>query len=118
MGYRRAYLSFISEEVLPKMRAIAPQAGVEVVPRSHVPGLVPEPGGAAATLAATCSGRTETGLEAYATEAGYFQAAGWSAVVCGPGSIAQAHKADEYLDRTQLLAGCAFFDRLIDDLRA
>ena len=55
---------------------------------------------------------------AYGTEAGIFQKAGWSSVVCGPGDIAQAHQADEYLELTELAAGEAFMARLIADLAA
>lgn len=49
----------------------------------------------------------------FATEAGQFQQAGWSTVVCGPGSIAQAHKPDEYIERSQLAACETFLDRLV-----
>lgn len=49
----------------------------------------------------------------FATEGGQFQGAGWSTVVCGPGSIEQAHKADEYVEREQLAACEAFLERAI-----
>jgi acetylornithine deacetylase len=49
----------------------------------------------------------------FATEGGQFQGAGWSTVVCGPGSIEQAHKADEYVEREQLAACETFLDRAI-----
>jgi acetylornithine deacetylase len=52
----------------------------------------------------------------YGTEAGIFQDAGYSAVVCGPGDIAQAHQPDEYLDLSQFDAGKAFMTRLLEDL--
>ena len=50
----------------------------------------------------------------YAAEAGQFQEAGFSTVICGPGSIDQAHQADEYVDRVQMERGGAFMARLID----
>lgn len=52
----------------------------------------------------------------YGTEAGQFQAAGYSAVVCGPGDIAQAHQPDEYLEVAQFEEGWAFLQRLVADL--
>ncbi|MFN3616095.1 MAG: M20/M25/M40 family metallo-hydrolase, partial [Rubrimonas sp.] len=51
-------------------------------------------------------------------EAGQFPAAGYSAVVGGPGSIEQAHKPDEYITLEQLAAGEAFLRRLIDRMAA
>ena len=48
----------------------------------------------------------------YATEAGQFQAIGLPAVICGPGSIDQAHQPDEYIDIAQLAEGVAFLRRL------
>ena len=50
----------------------------------------------------------------YAAEAGQFQEAGFSTVICGPGSIDQAHQADEYVDRAQMERGAVFMARLID----
>lgn len=57
--------------------------------------------------------RNETTTVPFATEAGQFQRAGWSTVVCGPGSIEQAHKPDEFIERSQLTACEAFLDRAI-----
>ena len=53
----------------------------------------------------------------YGTEAGQFQDAGYSAVVCGPGNIAQAHQPNEYLTVAQFEAGQAFMARLLDTLQ-
>ncbi len=53
----------------------------------------------------------------YAAEAGQFQAAGYSTVVCGPGSIEQAHQPDEYLDLAQLERGAMFMARLAEAAR-
>lgn len=52
----------------------------------------------------------------YAAEAGQFQEAGFQAMICGPGDIAQAHRADEFIDKDQLDQGVAFMQRLIDEL--
>ena len=51
-----------------------------------------------------------------ATEAGQFQRAGIPAVVCGPGSIAQAHQPDEYIEMSQMEAGLSFLHALAHDM--
>ena len=55
-------------------------------------------------------------LDEYGTEAGLFQGVGWSAVVCGPGDIAQAHQPDEYIEIAELEAGERLLRRLNADL--
>jgi acetylornithine deacetylase len=50
----------------------------------------------------------------FATEAGQYQRAGWSTVVCGPGDIEQAHKADEFIERSGLAECEAFLDRVVE----
>ena len=52
----------------------------------------------------------------YGTEAGQFQAEGYSCVICGPGDIAQAHQVDEYLEIAQFEACWGFMQRLVKDL--
>ncbi len=55
-------------------------------------------------------------MVSYAAEAGQFQEAGFSTVICGPGSIEQAHQPDEYLEIAQLERGAAFMSRLAEHL--
>jgi acetylornithine deacetylase len=62
------------------------------------------------------TGDNATHVVSYGTEAGHFQAAGYSAVICGPGDIAQAHQADEYLELSEFAAGQHFMERLLADL--
>lgn len=112
-AFRRAYETYIAEEILPRMRRISSDAGVTIIERSHVPGLVPEPDGKAARLVSQIAGAQQPGFVSYGTEAGFFQRVGWSTIVCGPGDIAQAHQADEYLSREQLGEATTFVDRLI-----
>jgi acetylornithine deacetylase len=54
----------------------------------------------------------------YAAEAGQFQGAGFSTVICGPGSIDQAHQPDEYVDVAQMARGAQFMGRLVEALSA
>lgn len=80
---------------------------------AEVPPLVAD-GGSAAALARTAAQSTEETIKVpFATEAGQFQQAGWSTVVCGPGSIEQAHKPDEFIELSQLAACEQFLDRAI-----
>ncbi|HVL72018.1 MAG TPA: M20/M25/M40 family metallo-hydrolase, partial [Beijerinckiaceae bacterium] len=78
-----------------------------------VPGLAPEPGSAAEGLALRLAGRNRTITVPYATEGGRFQAAAVPTIVCGPGSIDQAHQPDEYITLEDLAAGEAFMRRLM-----
>ena len=77
-----------------------------------VPGLAPDPGSPAETLAMRLAGRNKTETVPFGTEGGHYQAAGIPTVVCGPGSINQAHQPDEYITLEQLEAGAAFMRRL------
>jgi acetylornithine deacetylase len=105
--------SFIANEVLPRLRHVAPEAAIVTTPRAQVPPLADEPGGAAETLVKFLTGANDTVGLAFATEAGQFQQAGLSAIVCGPGSIQQAHQPDEFIERAQLEAGDEFLRKLI-----
>ena len=78
----------------------------------------PRPDGAAEALARALTGDNGRHVVSYQTEAGHFQARGLSTVICGPGSIAQAHQPDEFITMRQLDAGTAFMRRLIARLAA
>lgn len=117
LSYQFDYLSFVREHIEPGMRRIARETGVEIVPRSHVPGLKPEQPGGAAKLVEKLSG-VPSSVVSYTTEAGIFQNAGWSTVVCGPGDIAQAHQADEFIEIAQLEAADRFLGLLIQEMSA
>jgi acetylornithine deacetylase len=104
---------FVASSVLPRLRRVAPEAQVVTHPRAHVPPLADEPGGAAETLVKFLTGANQTIGLAFATEAGQFQHAGLSAIVCGPGNILQAHQPDEFIELSQIAAGEAFLRKLI-----
>jgi acetylornithine deacetylase len=99
-------------------RAIHPAAGVRIESRMELPGFVPEPDSPAERLARSLTSDHGHHVVSYQTEAGHFQAAGLSTVICGPGSIAQAHQPDEFISTAQLEAGTAFVRRLIRQLAA
>jgi acetylornithine deacetylase len=98
------------------MQTIRPEADVILDRFFGVPALVPEPDGEAEALARRLTGDNATGVVSYGTEAGQFQEAGYSAVVCGPGDIAQAHQPDEYLEVSEFQAGQRFMERLLETL--
>lgn len=86
---------------------------------ANVPALAPEPAGQAESLARRlldAPGQASTTVS-YGTEAGLFQSAGLSSVVIGPGSMAQGHKANEFVTLEQLAACDVFLVRLIEDLK-
>ncbi len=93
-----------------------PEAGVLLERFFGVPPLVPETAGEAEAMARALTGDNATGAVSYGTEAGHFQATGYSAVVCGPGSITQAHQPDEFIEIAQFEAGHAFMRRLVATL--
>lgn len=96
-----------------KLRAKRPEAAVRLERLFSLPPLAPEPAGQAEALVRAITGDNQTHVVSYGTEAGQFQVAGYSAVVCGPGDIAQAHQADEYIEVSQLDAGQAFMEQLL-----
>jgi acetylornithine deacetylase len=101
----------------PEMRKVAPESGIDFEFKSGFPGLETPPHTEAVALAAEFSGSGAYGKVAFGTEAGLFAAAGIPSVVIGPGSIEQAHKADEYIAVSELAACGAFLDRLIAHCR-
>jgi acetylornithine deacetylase len=105
-----------AQDLGARLQARRPEAGVHLQRFFQVPALAPEPGGAAEALVRLVTGDNASGVVSYGTEAGHFQAAGYSAVVCGPGDIAQAHQADEYLEVSQLQAGQEFMAALLREL--
>ena len=105
-------------EVEAQMQALHPDARIDMTERFHVPGLQPEEGGAAEGIARAITGDNGTHVVSYGTEAGQFQRAGYSAVVCGPGDIAQAHQPNEFITIAQFEAGHDFMKKLVERLAA
>jgi acetylornithine deacetylase len=106
------------EQRLKSLRSVQPAADIAILARVSSPPLVEEHESAAEALLKQLTGANETVSLPFATEAGQFQEAGMSAIVCGPGHIAQAHQPDEFIDKEQLAAGDAFLRRLIEGARA
>jgi acetylornithine deacetylase len=102
------------DRIAARYRAGAPEAKFETRLIAAYPGLARDDHSPAVQLAASVTGSNQTHSVAYGTEAGLFQRAGIPAVVCGPGSITVAHKADEYIAVDQLDACASFLRRVAE----
>ncbi|UWR73277.1 acetylornithine deacetylase [Phaeobacter inhibens] len=103
---------YCRDTLLPAMQAIYPEASIETEVVGEVAGLIPATQNEARELMADLLGSNAAELVPFGTEAGLFQELGMDVVVCGPGSIAQAHKADEYLTLDQLSQCLTVLNRL------
>ena len=111
-------LTYAEAELLPKMRAVKSDTDIRLQPLSAYPGLATSPDSEAARLLALLSGSMEFGTVAFGTEGGLFDQAGIPTVVCGPGSMDQGHKPDEFVTVEQLRNCDAMLARLADYLSA
>ena len=115
---RDRFQAHVDEVVLPKMRAVDESTEINTEVRAFVPGLAPEDGSPAEALVLALARKNTTEVVAYGTEAGQFQEAGNSTVVCGPGSIAQAHKPNEFIDLSEVRSCEQFMRRLLEEVCA
>jgi acetylornithine deacetylase len=110
----RRVRAFANNVCLPDMRKVAPEAGIDMAIANQVPPFAAGAQSEAVALALKLAGQNETHAVSYATEAGLFQVAGSPSVVIGPGDIAQAHTADEWIAKDQIDKCSAFLGRLGD----
>ena len=111
----RAFAAWHQEHILPAMRAVHEGCSIETHSRAVVPPLNPEVDSPAERLVRKLTGDNRHRYVSYVTEAGQYQRAGISAIVCGPGSIDQAHKANEFLEKDQLAQSCSFIEKIVAD---
>ena len=102
----------VAAEVLPRMRATDPEADIAFECIGRIPALAVPDAAPVLALARTLAPGPVRKV-AYGTEASFFQEAGIDTIVCGPGSIAQAHRADEFVSLDQLRQCEVFVDALI-----
>ena len=100
----QAEVRAFAETLQPAMRAVDPGTGIRFEPVCDMPAFLARSDDVAVRLAQRLAETRSTTLVAFGTEAGLFQGAGIPTVVCGPGHIAQAHQADEYVSLAQLAA--------------
>ena len=113
-GLVKEVIDYAKNVLEPEMQAVAPEAGFEFQDRGEFAGLDTALDAEVTLLAKRLSGRNNHSKVAYGTEGGLFALAGIPTVVCGPGSIDQAHKADEWIAITELEKCGRFIDRLIE----
>ena len=108
---------YAKTKLLPQMQAVSSDSGIDWYDMGDYPGLdTPADESLIATISELLGNNDSAGKVSYGTEGGYFQMAGIPTIVCGPGSIEQAHKPDEFIDLVQLEKGERFITALIKSL--
>ena len=107
--------AYVDSHVLTRLRRYVPEASIETHRSVEVPGLAADAGSAAEVLAKRLARTNAVATVSFATEAGQFQKNGIPTIVCGPGSIRQAHQPDEFITLEQIDAGLAFMHRLAEE---
>ena len=108
--------AFVDAVAAPRLTRFVSGPSIATAIEVDVPPLAAEPGSAAEALALRLTRAEGTIAVSFASEAGHFQAAGLPTIVCGPGSIEQAHKPDEFVDEAELAACLDFLHSLAQDL--
>ena len=96
------------------MKEVNGSTGIKIESAHWVSGLKPEKKSFSEDLVRQITLKNGTEMVSYGTEAGQFQAAGYSTIICGPGSIKQAHQPNEYITTSQLEKANNFVEKLID----
>jgi acetylornithine deacetylase len=109
---------YCQDELLPKMQAVFADATIETEVMGEVDGLVPADRNEAVRIVSELVGANQADLVPFGTEAGIFQSLGMDVVVCGPGSIEQAHKADEFVSLDQLMRCLSMLEGLVQKIAA
>ncbi|ATQ66966.1 MULTISPECIES: acetylornithine deacetylase [Methylosinus] len=117
-GFVEKRLAAFTQALNERYFAAFPGTGITTEIEVAVPGLAPQPGSPAETLALRLARANHTVAVPYASEAGQFQRAGIASVICGPGRIDEAHQPDEYIEVAQLAACVEFMRSLARELGA
>ena len=110
------FKSYVAQTLEPEMQAVFKDAGFDIQLMSQIPALDNSAETEVVALAQALSGNTEIGKVSYGTEGSQFQAAGIPTVICGPGSIEQAHKPNEFVTLEQIAQSEAFMRGLMGRL--
>ncbi len=114
--YLKRFTEHCNTVVLPRMKLISENCKIETTQRSNTPALKPDSGSEAEQICRALTGDNATHSVSFAAEAGLFQSSGLATVICGPGSIAQAHQPNEFIERSQMDLGVKFMNDLITHL--
>ncbi len=101
-------------ELTAQMQIRAPETGIELLQQESVPAMTDNDNGTLQKLISALTGDNERHKVAYATEGGQFTNSGIPTIICGPGSIEQAHKADEYVELSEIARCDTFLRKLLD----
>ncbi|MDR3524811.1 MAG: acetylornithine deacetylase [Acetobacteraceae bacterium] len=107
------FRAYVEQTILPWMHDVDPDTGFSYEVVGFLPGMGLPEDHALAALVKQTTGSNSTGKVSYGTEGGVYEAAGIPSIVCGPGSIQQAHKPDEWIEIAQLDACDAFIRSLV-----
>lgn len=111
------FVAWYEAEILPEMRAVDANTGIEIGDVHAVPGLRKNLDSEAEQFVRQITGDNGVHVVSYGTEAGQFQEAGMASVICGPGSIEQAHQPNEFIDKDQIVVCEDFLRKTIDRCR-
>jgi len=114
MQLDRRLKAFAAEQCLPEMQRLAPEAEITIQATNQVAAYAADAASGIVPLTLKLAGQNKTYAVSYCTEAGLFQGGGAPAIVCGPGNIAQAHTANEFLRPDELEKCLLFLARLAD----
>jgi acetylornithine deacetylase len=101
-------------ELNAQMQARSPETGIELIQEEGVPAMNDNNNDKLQALIAALTGDDERHKVAYATEGGQFTNSGIPTIICGPGSIEQAHKADEFVALNEIARCDEFLQKLLN----
>ena len=101
-------------ELSAQMQACAPETGIELMQEESVPAMTDNESSELQALIVALTGDDKRHKVAYATEGGQFTNSGIPTIICGPGNIEQAHKADEYVELVEIERCDSFLQRLLE----
>ena len=104
--------SYAANELLPAMKAVNPNSDIRIITEVAVPALDDRNAEEAAAFVSAITGLNSRSVVSFGTDGGYFSDAAFSTIIFGPGNIARAHKADEYIEMRELAAGLDFLDKM------
>ena len=114
--YLEELQDYIKNTLEPQMKSIQQSTGIEISLKADVPGFKASDDDPMVQLVKQITGQNASEVVAYGAESGHFQEAGFSVVMCGPGSIDQAHQPNEFIELSQVEAGKAFLQNIINKL--
>jgi len=103
---------FAAKELLPAMQAVNPRANIKTITEVALPALDDRNAEKAAAFVSGVTGINSREVVSFGTDGGYFSDADYSTIIFGPGSISRAHKAEEYIEMSELAQGLDFLDKV------